>query len=386
MSDVLKSIASPSNEKAKDWLEKAKWAPSGGNAQPWIVEFDENFNQVAFRLSIDPTYKTKASLMDVGGTASALSVGCLVENLILIAENDSFSLIYHRIESSEDLWGGAVQLLFEKKSQKISLTPKAQVAPEMVLERYTHRGIYNQKKLSDDFIIRFMEIIDEFKILKYKIFEPKNKLLYKALSALERVRWQHQPYMQGLLSEIGFRKDEKDSSIKIPSTQLGISYFDQWFLRALRKFPGTGKMLMKMGLAKIPVMKSTLRFVNNCQMVVFIQAPENDFSSSYKLGRCFQRLWIHCSDSGVAFQPNGNALIALGQWLTPEKVKLTISLISAVEEATEIFKAQFDFDLKKPVMGFRLGYSDERIERSPRKSIQSIRCKDLILKLQNEPL
>ena len=68
-------------EKALTWLDFAKWAPSGGNAQPWRVEYEENYNSIAFRLAIEPVCKTNSSLMDVRGAASAMALGALAENL-----------------------------------------------------------------------------------------------------------------------------------------------------------------------------------------------------------------------------------------------------------------------------------------------------------------
>lgn len=377
------------SEKALNWLELAKWAPSGGNAQPWLVEYEESFNQVAFRLTIDPEYRKNPSLMDVLGTAAALALGSLTQNLILIAETQNYKLIQQNFDDTDDIWSGAANLLFEKDSihfaiEKSFMTTSPMLTLDSIKSRHTHRGIFNEQKLPTEFKNSLDSVLNNFSSLKYNLIEPGDDDLYRCLSVLEQIRWQNKAYLRSLLSEIGFAKNESDLLDKISSSQLGVSYFDQLNLKVIKKFISIGSMAMNMGMSALPVMKSTRRFVMNCQQTIFIQVEEISFKNCFELGRCFQQLWLTATTHNVSFQPNGNALIALGHWLNSETIKLSRRHIAKVIEATETFNRKFGLDLKKPVMGFRIGFSDERMERSLRKPIQGHHHVDLIQKLQKQ--
>ena len=391
MTNNIQRKALSASEKALSWLELAKWSPSGGNAQPWHVEYEESFNQVAFRLTIDPEYQKNSSLMDVLGTASALALGSLTQNLIVIAESENYKLTQQSFENNNSIWTSAANLLFEKDSKSFTIekpfvTHSPLVTVDTLKDRHTHRGVFNSKKLPIEFTQSLENILHNFSTLKFKFIDPGNMDLYRSLSILEKIRWQNKRYLSSLLSEIGFDKNETDLIDKIPSTQLGVSTFDQMNLKMIKKFVGVGTAAMNLGMSALPVMKSTRRFVMNCQQTIFIQIDENNFKNCFELGRCFQQLWLSASTQNVAFQPNGNALIALGHWLNPKVTRLSRSHIKSVIEATETFKIKFGLDLKKTVMGFRIGFSDEPMERSLRKPIHGKECTDLIHKMQKELL
>lgn len=196
------------NERVKKWLELAKWAPSGGNLQPWIVDYDDTDSCIYLSLRVNAFYKKEAPLMDMGLYASAISLGALALNIEIAANNDGFTLTKEIVK--EDF----VFLKFiQQEPLYVSYTN------EDVINRRTDRFRYKNQRLPETFKTRYEEIKKRYPRHRVMdIFENKKKL-GKIFSELERIRWKNFSLIKSTLEELNFDKVKQTG---IPSEQLGV--------------------------------------------------------------------------------------------------------------------------------------------------------------------
>lgn len=373
-------MSEPQKNLASKWLEIARWAPSGGNAQPWMVHFEEDERHVAFVLRIDPDYQKISSLMDVEGIASAMALGSFFKNLSITAAQDGAFLLSCRPSQSGSIWNGKAEFIFEKRgARNLSV-----ITIHDLQQRRTDRGEYRTESVPASLLNRIQDVLRNYPQLKYTEIVRKNKFLIRVLSALQKVRWQHAGFLQSLLNEIGFSSSDPHHQQKIPVPQLGVSRFESLFLSWMNQNPKAAAFLMKIGFHTMPVRKGVLTFTNACDRIFFLQAPTFDFKSAFELGACFQEIWLSAEAEKISFQPCGDGLVALAHWHgKQENYQFQPTQIKAIEKATQIFKSQFQLDMHLPVMGFRIGYATSQAPIGIRKTIHAQTQAGLISELSN---
>ena len=346
------------------WLEVARWAASGANAQPWFVEFEESDRAIAIRLSIDPEYRPRQAMLDVRGGASVIALGALATNLISLAAGDGFGLARRSVIPGTDFWDTQVLLEFEK-----GVAPKGPVFPmETIRARCTDRTPFSKTAIPRE-LQQFVEAIPgRHPGLRYHEFRSgAQTALIPGLARVDTIRWASEPYFRSFLEEVSFRNPERDPD-RIPVSQLGVSWLDQVLLRTFRRWPWL-HFLLRAGGAMISARKGLAHFGSRCERVGFISAARFDFEGFFAMGLCFQEIWLEANRQGVAFQPLGSLLLALGYWEKEHPEAFTPSQGRVIEEVTAEFREKFGLDLRLPLLGFRLGYPTLGTERSPRKPL-----------------
>lgn len=358
---------------ALKWLEDAKRAPSGGNSQPWQVQYTENASQVALKLGIDPEYLAKISSMDVKGAASVLSLGCLGLNLQILAQLDGFKLTSRTFENTQQWTQGTMTLVFEKGQVPAPLWQR-----EHLENRRTNRSRFIKKEIPLETRNQIAELAAKFPGVIVKSYrEEKSKLIPK-LSMLETIRWQTSVLLNSVVSEVNFGKDIKLAKDGIPSTQLGADLGERGLLRMVRNFPWTGGIFKIPAICNLAVSKGTFDFIREADTVYLLQVPENSFASFVELGECFQALWLEANKHGIAFQPVGSALVALGFWLNRKHYGFNAHQETEIKRVTEEFQKDFSLDFKKLMLGFRLGYASAETGQAPRKEIRAEQNSELL--------
>lgn len=349
---------------AQEWLNSAKWAASGGNAQPWVVEFDEQEEGITFKLSIDTEYAKHPSAMDINGCGSVMGLGCLALNLEVMASLDKFQITQKTWDFQKDFWGSSVFLYFSHDSMTESNFSQIDI-----LNRRTDRHRYKKDSIPGELQVSIKKILNKYEMLNYFEFASGNKKLSEGLLQLEKIRWQNKQFLTSLLSEISFGKDEKEIKDKIPSSQLGVSYIDVIFLRFISRFPRLGLALFRLGFHRIPAQKGISNYINHCDRILFLEAKKYNFTDCFELGRCFQEIWLETNRHHISFQPLGLPLIALAYWQNPNFFKFSKSEENKLTRLTEDFAEEFSMDLKSPIMGFRIGWPLKNSEKSLRKEL-----------------
>ncbi len=350
-------------EKIKKWIEKAKSAPSGGNAQPWSVAFESTPGQVAFRLKIDESYRKKKSPMDVKGSAAALALGSFAFNLEVAAAHDGFKLQKTTYIEGSDLWSSSAILSFVESSE---------VLPEVDLQalenRFTNRLAFESKPIPEKLRNKIKQTIESSENVNIFEFHENKMAFAKELMRLEKIRWQNPFLLGGFLKEISFGRKDKSRGDKIPLSQLGIPLQDQVLLRVLVYIPPI-RYMFRMGFHKIPVYQGVVKPVKYCDRVFFLQAKHHDFKNCFQFGKEFQKIWIYVNQEKVSFQPLAASFIALNYWLDPENNFYTKKQRLEIKSVTESIRSKFSLDLSQLAIGFRVGHTDGEFGRAPRKEV-----------------
>lgn len=360
-------------DRVQRWLDVARWSPSGGNAQPWQVRVNRKNDEIELRIEISDEYRRDPSPMDVEGTASVIALGAFVRSLRYVCANDGFHVVAVDFEFGAVHWRSAVIL------HVVSLpTPRVEGAysNQEIQARRTDRGAYQTTPLSPEFLSRFQSMLAKFSSVRAVEFaahsEIRKEQLIVPLARIERVRWRNSRLLDALLHEVSFSEGDVDR--KIPVSQLGISKIDRLVLQALRSWPFARRVFCT-PVVEIPVRRAVRDFCWDCERVVFLEAvfdeknKNDEFLALIELGECFQMIWLEASRQGVSFQPLGLPLIVLGYWRDRGIFSFSDNEISALELATNEFREKFDIDLKRPVLGFRLGKTMKLAERAPRSEI-----------------
>lgn len=350
------------------WLDIARWAPSGGNAQPWLVDFDDSKNSIAIRLSIDPEYFPKHSPLDVKGSAAVLALGCLTTNLIALAAEDDYGLSDQNFHLGKDYWQSSVLLTFKK-----GIHCKKTYTRDEILSRHTNRSPFAKKPIPEQVRNAIFKIGQTYTKLSLFDFTTNKKSVIRELVQLEAIRWQAKSYFNSFLSEVGFSSNLEENyernPDKIPITQLGVSKVHQSILRMLQRWPIIHNFLAHGPFFKIAAKKTLSNYDKHCDRLYFIQAKGNSFEHCFELGKAYQEIWLETHRQNIAYQPLGIPLLALGYWQKEPDLNLEPSQEQCIEEVTTNLKQHFAMDLQLPTMGFRVGYPKKETERAPRKKL-----------------
>lgn len=292
-------------------------------------------------------------------------MGCLAHYLICVAEEHGFQLEIKTFQVQPLFWDCSAQLLFVKNSKIPQLE---QFQNESLLVHYTDRTPYQKKVVPTEVKNSIAAIAAQYSSLNLIEVQPSHPIFQSGLRSLEKIRWINKAFLASTLKEIIFKNDHQHQ-VGIPANQLGIPKIDQILLRLMRKSLGFWLFLLRLGFAQISTYKGTINFFKSSAEIYFLQTHFFNFENAFELGLCFQQIWLKVNSAQLAFQPNGNSLIALGYWTTPEKYNFSKHEIALAQQTTQSYWDELKIDLKKPVLAFRIGWPERRSEKTPRKPL-----------------
>jgi hypothetical protein len=360
--------------KIQEWVDSAKWAASGGNAQPWLIEYDGSNEIIDIVLRIDPEYFPHHSPLDVHGSAAVLSLGCFATNLKYLAALDDFQVLSQQIFPADTYWDGHVLLQFHKEQN----TSK-QFSKNDILSRHTNRNPFLKKSIPLKIKNDFINIMKKYPLITLKEFTTNKDQVVDEIFPLECIRWQTPTYLQSLLYEINFDSEIQTHQDKIPLSQLGLPFIDQLFFKYLPRLKFLQTLFRKFFYAMVS-QKALINFKKHCNSLYFLEAHENSFEHCFTMGEAFQEIWLETNKEHIAFQPFGTPLVALGHWQREPDLGLNEKQMSTIDFVTERMYSKFDINLKMPTLGFRVGYPIKMTQRSPRKNVIAKFVKNLNFK------
>lgn len=363
----------------QNWIDKSCRAASGGNAQPWAVSYQIINRCVAFELSIDSIYKNNPSAMDINGIASLMSLGCFSCYLIEVAAYDGFILSERVFVDADNYLDCSVRLLFTESEVAQSVWSES-----VLSSRTTDRYSYKKTILPESLKQKIQKVTEKYSDIQLHEVDRTQNWLFDNLAVLEKIRWIKKVFLKSMLDEISFSKNQENS--KIPENQLGVSWLDQKILLFFSRYIDSALVFFKLGGYQLSVQKIMRLFKKNCAAVYFLESKKNDVQSVFEFGLCFQELWLEFHSHGISFQPNGIALVALAYWHQPEAYQFTDDEKKAIAQVTETLHKQAVIDLKKLVIGFRVGYPTRQAKHSPRKKVIAKEQKNLFELLQRSDL
>ena len=351
------------------WVQIARWAPSGGNAQPWRVTVSD----LSVRISVDPDYRIDPSPMDSTGIAAAIALGAFAFTLECAAAVDGYKIAQKTIQSRASLWDGYVEIRFEPGD----VEPRFSIA--QIRSRQTERLPFSEEAIDPAVLLRLREIFNRVKGVRAVELtaqtSPSKIAIFKPLASLEKIRWQNSVLLGALLEEINFGKEEKSRVTGIPASQLGATVFELGLLSVIKRIKIL-RIALQVGFENLAIRKALGVIVRKSGALFFVQTEigraGNEFSACFGLGELFQEAWLEANASGLGFQPISLPLVALAHWRSGERTpKLSVEHLHLIETSTEALRA-FGLDLKMPMMGFRIGILKKKSGQTLRKDVSDI--------------
>lgn len=368
------------DELIKDWARIASHAVSGGNSQPWKIEYGEcrsvaekgayevgeSLTEKYFFVIIKcrEIYLENISPLDVKGGAYAISIGSFVTNLIYAAESDGYKVENEKIVLGSSLFLTSVRLEFIKNYKEM----ESKEVVNSILSRSSNRFPFLRTNLSKEYYQSLEEESVFYKSIKIFIFSDKKSNLMNDFLKLEKIRWKSKEYLHSLLDEISFSKVESNYQFKIPHFQLGLNRFDQLLFKLLKKSPFF-QFLIRHFLYAFVARKSLIPFIKDCSGIVVIQGLEMDFITFYQMGQYLQKIWLKAIPLKIGIQPLGTAFVALRYWSENFNSEFSKQYGNIIENTTHRFINRWNLDLKKPIFLFRVGYELKKNAQSPRADV-----------------
>lgn len=335
-------------------------APSADNMQPW-----------KFRLMIDglelyPESKINNLFFDFKNTATLISLGAVVENISIAAEELGLRMDCHFMNN---IPGIPIALKFQKGDSK-----KHSSLYSAIFKRCTDRNIYKfGTKIHSEIISRLTKCVTEhqsYSVHNYQNKIEKNKIT-KLIYQTDAIRFSHERIHEDFYSILRFNNNTINYYDGLAVKTLGVESFFIPALKILQPWDLT-KFLNIFGLHHIMSFRSTLLpMISASTIMAITHAGPPDY---FEFGRVMQRFWLQATKEGLSVQPLG----ALPLLLTRIKTSLEngfngkqISQLKSIRHQFAMITPGFEEKNHHLVMPFRLGYSSKQTPRSLRRPLES---------------
>ncbi|NHN36756.1 thiamine biosynthesis protein ThiF [Pseudomaricurvus alcaniphilus] len=278
-------------------LDKARWAPSGDNTQPWKFEI---LDDASFRIHASDTRDW--CFYDLNGQASQIAVGALLETISIAASGEKLAAKFTRQASAPE----------DKPVIDVELVPSDQ-GPSPLLPyipvRCTNRRPFQSTPLTS---IQKREL-EQCLGSDYKVIwieGEHRKQMAKLLFDSAEIR---------LTTEEGYRVhsqiiewDKQFSETKIPDQAVGFDAFTlklmRWSMQSWQRVQFLNKYLAgtlapRIQLDLLPGRKCSAHFI------LLAKNELTDIDDFLAGGRLLQRFWLTATKLGLQFQPEMTPLI-----------------------------------------------------------------------------
>lgn len=270
--------------------EAGNWAPSGGNAQPWVVAF----TPTQMLISVDE--KRSTSFLDAGRYATFLGIGCFVENVSQMA--DELGLVYIIVRHSfENFKKPLVEITFQERGKK-----KPHNLAAVIPSRCTNRQLSDGQILSSSQLQPLYELVakeEKYKLQLVSRYQQKEKIALQ-LGKADGLRYLHPGLFAEMIGEFRFSQEE------VMRTQDGLD------IKTL-EMPKNAPKMMEL-LATNPKLRLEIpqRAFEKFAKPLLMESSHLGclaFSGKFtpqemvKAGQVLERIWLQATASELAFQP-----------------------------------------------------------------------------------
>lgn len=339
-------------------IDLLKYAPSGGNLQPWILKADRTETTISLSLSLDPKLNLEQQHTDHCGYGALVSLGILAYSIEYLSSDFGFRVVNKTIHSENELYQNSIFISLEK------CEPTPSQRSSVFRNRFTDRRPFEPTVLASD--LKKSLVADQGIALHF--FENTRELssveyLFRQLSLL---RFQNKEFSNELSHEL---KSDTNSSTGIPISNLGLSPLLSMVTRFQKKFP----LRMPISAAySWPIYESISRPIKHSPTIACLKIQGNSNKSWILLGEKFMNVWLKISEAGGRLQPFGNTLTIANFYQDPTFFTFSKKQREHIESLHSLALKELKIETKDACLFFRLGYSQHDPQETPRKNIQVI--------------
>ncbi|MBF0266763.1 MAG: nitroreductase family protein [Gammaproteobacteria bacterium] len=359
------NIANPllqNNSILKQILDFGRWAPSGDNMQPWRFKLiDENHFDILASDTRDHC------VYDLQGNASQLSIGMLIENMVIGAASLDKTLDYELDPDSTD----EHPVIHVKIASTQPENNHAHLADSIILRTVNRRPL-SKEKITDEHKQKIEEAASPLKIKWFEGKEIKKttRLFFDAAGIRLSIAEAFPTHASIMEWNKPYSRD------KMPVGSLGMSAMGTKMMKACLKdwrivnFLNTfmaGTYLPRLELDVLPGLSSGAHFI-------LIDDKVNESVSDFiEAGRLVQRFWIRLTSLGIQLQPQMTPLIFANYHRQSINFTSNKKQLKATEKLANKYKELIDGeDCGKTVFVGRIGYGDIADYRSTRLDLKDL--------------
>lgn len=298
---ALNSLESGGRTPIEQVLDRARWAPSGDNTQPWRFQFVSPLEAVVH------TFDTRRHCVyDLTGAPSQIGVGALLETARIAATALGMRAEILRVPTSSD----------ENLQYAVQLVPDESVAPSalcpFIETRCTHRRPYSRQPLTAEQKAALeASVAPEYSVLWLE--GASRWAMAKLLFESARIRLTIKEAFDVHAGVIEWHA--RTSETKIPDQAVGLDPVTlaimRWAMRSWRRtrilstyFAGT--LLPRLQLDLLPALGCA------AHVVICASAPARQVDDYIRAGSAVQRFWLTAERMGLRHQPEMTPLIFAG--------------------------------------------------------------------------
>lgn len=344
-------------------LDRARWAPSGDNTQPWRFEIlgDD-------RIRVHGHDTRDWCVYDLEGRASQIALGALLESIALAASGEGLSAAFALEPDSRE----------ERPVIAVYLTEQPGAAPDPLNEQLEHR-VTQRRPVSST-----------------PLKQEDKSSLEATVGRDYRVVWAEGAKQKWKMARILFRNahirltikeafevhrriiewDSQFSEDRIPDRAIGLDplalkimkwAMASWVrIRFLNRYL-SGTVLPRLEMDVLPALGCAAHFL------LVRNDPPGGIGDYFNAGRAVQRLWLSCAARGISFQPEMTPLIFAGYARAGvEFTENRRAILDAQELAAELQSLLGSEVLPRGVFLGRLGYGTRPTARSLRLPLRRL--------------
>lgn len=342
----------------RELIALLKYAPSGGNVQPWVLKTSQRHTAVSISIFLDANIHFEKQHTDHSGYGALISLGALAYSIEYLCQDFGYRLVDKTIPSETKLERISILINLE------ACRPIKSERPSIFRHRFTDRRLYEKKPIPSELKQSLMG--DHQASLHF--FEGQHNLqsidlIFRKLSL---IRFQNKELFAELSHEL---KSDNSSLTGIPISNLGLSTMLSKVTRFQKKFP------LRLPFAAAyswPLNESISRPLANSAIVACLHIQGNRNNSWIRLGEEFMHVWLTITAAGVRLQPFGNTLTIANYYQDPNFFTFSAKQKKEIEHLHAKALDELKIETKEACLFFRLGYSKHGIQETPRKNILTI--------------
>lgn len=271
-------------------IEKSVRSPSGDNCQPWTFEWDGE------TLGIIHSAGRADHPLNPAGTASMLSLGCLLSAIDLAASDfqfhTSFSLEKPN-QQDESLWARVQFLTSDRPQNHLS---------EVLLHRSTDRRLYTGGELNSEMLREIIVQQNSFAPARIHILPKPNQRLINYIVKAEQLLLDHSEILPATLKWVRFTMNQvRKTRDGMWWQNVGFRFWELPMGLILRDFPFVLNILGPVLRPQISIRLK--RQLESSAGLVCISIPNIDSSNIVHAGRLMMMVWLSLNQQGYGVQP-----------------------------------------------------------------------------------
>lgn len=340
----------------REILNKAVYAPSGDNSQPWW------FTIGADSIDVHLVADRDNPILNFRLSGSYLAHGALIRNIEIAATA-------YRLRTETTLFPDTndtnfvARIHFHKDS---SVTPNP--LAKFIVNRCTNRKKYLPKPVPEDIIERLNKIGEHIPEGKLVLITDEEKInsLSNSLVVMERTALETEAVHQLFFDTIIWTKEEeikKEKGLHIKTLELPPPV--QGLFRIIRYW-GIANILNYVGLSRLAA-KGNAEAYKTAPLMGVIAMKEFSTIAYVRAGMAFQEIWLEVTSSGLSLHPIAGLLFLAQRILNKEECPWSDEHSTRIIDAYTNIQSKFNANDATLTMLFRIGYAETPTARATKR-------------------